>query len=72
MASDMDPHALLPFVNGRRIGTSSVSSNSRDWPLTTSLIKEQLVKRVVSLCDEYERPVATAAQARELLGLPQV
>lgn len=28
-----------------------------------------LVKRVVDLCDRHERPVATAAQARTLLGL---
>ncbi|MCM2563429.1 3-keto-5-aminohexanoate cleavage protein [Lutimaribacter sp. EGI FJ00015] len=28
-----------------------------------------LVKRVTALCEEYERPVATAAQAREMLGL---
>ena len=30
-----------------------------------------LVKRVVELCDKYERPVATPAQAREILGLAQ-
>ena len=30
----------------------------------------QLVARVASLCGEYERPVASAAQARELLHLP--
>ncbi len=28
-----------------------------------------LVKRAVELCDKYERPVATWAQAREMLGL---
>ena len=28
-----------------------------------------LVKRTVALCDKYERPVATPAQARSLLGL---
>jgi len=28
-----------------------------------------LVRRVVDLCDHYERPVATAAQARAILGL---
>jgi len=28
-----------------------------------------LIKRAVSLCDKYERPVATPAQAREILGL---
>ncbi len=31
-----------------------------------------LIKRVTDLCDKYERPVATAAQARELLGLRPV
>lgn len=31
-----------------------------------------LVKRVVALCDKYARPVATPAQARDILGLPQV
>ncbi|WNC94625.1 3-keto-5-aminohexanoate cleavage protein [Paraburkholderia sp. FT54] len=30
----------------------------------------QLVARVASLCDEYGRRVASAAQAREMLGLP--
>ncbi len=29
-----------------------------------------LVKRVVDLCDKYERPVATWQQAREILGVP--
>ncbi|MEW9921616.1 3-keto-5-aminohexanoate cleavage protein [Marimonas sp. MJW-29] len=28
-----------------------------------------LIKRAVSLCDKYERPVATPKQAREILGL---
>ena len=28
-----------------------------------------LIQRVVDLCDKYERPVATAAQARKILGL---
>jgi uncharacterized protein (DUF849 family) len=32
----------------------------------------QLVTRVAKLCDQYNRPVATARQARELLGLRQV
>ena len=31
-----------------------------------------LVKRTVALCEQYERPVATWQQARELLGLRQV
>lgn len=31
-----------------------------------------LVRRVVDLCDRYERPVATWKQARELLGLRRV
>ena len=39
---------------------------------TLAASNAQLVERVVSLCGEYGRPVATAAQARELLGLPQV
>lgn len=30
-----------------------------------------LVKRVVDLCDKYERPVATWQQAREMLDVPQ-
>jgi uncharacterized protein (DUF849 family) len=28
-----------------------------------------LIARAAALCDKYERPVATAAQAREMLGL---
>jgi uncharacterized protein (DUF849 family) len=28
-----------------------------------------LVKRVVELCETYERPVATWAEARDMLGL---
>lgn len=31
-----------------------------------------LVRRVVDLCDKYQRPVATAAEARALLGLAPV
>ena len=30
-----------------------------------------LVRRVVEICDRHARPVASAAQAREILGLPQ-
>ena len=32
----------------------------------------QLVKRVAELCARYDRPVATARQARDMLGIPQV
>jgi uncharacterized protein (DUF849 family) len=32
----------------------------------------QLVGRVARLCGEYQRPVASARQAREILGLPSV
>ena len=28
-----------------------------------------LVERVVELCDRYERPVASTAEARQILGL---
>ena len=31
-----------------------------------------LVRRVVALCEKYERPVATPAEARSILGLAQV
>ena len=31
-----------------------------------------LVKRVVDLCDKYERPIATWSQAREMLDLRSV
>ena len=31
-----------------------------------------LIKRAASLCGKYERPVATAAQARQILGLRPV
>ena len=31
-----------------------------------------LVRRVVTLCEKYERPVATPAEARSILGLAQV
>jgi uncharacterized protein (DUF849 family) len=31
-----------------------------------------LVKRIVDICDRHERPVATAAQAREILGLSPI
>ena len=31
-----------------------------------------LVKRIVEICDQHERPVATAAQAREILGLAPI
>jgi uncharacterized protein (DUF849 family) len=38
----------------------------RDTPAPSNAA---LVKRVVDLCDRYERPVATVAQARAILGL---
>lgn len=38
----------------------------RDTPAPSNAA---LVKRVVDLCDRYERPVATASQARAILGL---
>jgi 3-keto-5-aminohexanoate cleavage enzyme len=38
----------------------------RDTPAPSNAA---LVKRVVDLCDHYERPVATVAQARAILGL---
>ena len=31
-----------------------------------------LVARAVALCEKYERPVATPAQARDMLGLRAV
>ena len=37
---------------------------------TLATSNAQLVSRVAALCGEYGRPVATAAQARELLHLP--
>jgi 3-keto-5-aminohexanoate cleavage enzyme len=39
---------------------------------TLAASNAQLVTRVAELCAEYGRPVATAAQARELLGLQAV
>jgi len=39
---------------------------------TLSPSNAALVSRVVALCDNYERPVATPAQARTILGLPQM
>ncbi|MGF6903563.1 3-keto-5-aminohexanoate cleavage protein [Paraburkholderia sp. GAS348] len=39
---------------------------------TLAASNAQLVARVAALCAEYGRPVATAAQARELLGLSPV
>jgi 3-keto-5-aminohexanoate cleavage enzyme len=41
------------------------------WDKTTLAgSNAQLVARVATFCAEYERPVATAAQARAMLGLP--
>jgi len=39
---------------------------------TLAASNAQLVSRVAALCAEYARPVASAAQARELLGLSPV
>jgi 3-keto-5-aminohexanoate cleavage enzyme len=40
------------------------------WDKTTlALSNAQLVSRVAELCAEYGRPVASAAQARQMLGL---
>ena len=43
-----------------------------DWRIdrdTLAPSNAALVRRVVDLCDRHERPVATAAQARAILGL---
>ncbi len=39
---------------------------------TLAASNAQLVGRVAKLCAHYDRPVATAARAREILGLPTV
>jgi 3-keto-5-aminohexanoate cleavage enzyme len=39
---------------------------------TLATSNAQLVARVASLCGEYGRPVASAAKAREMLGLPTI
>jgi 3-keto-5-aminohexanoate cleavage enzyme len=43
------------------------------WDKTTlAPSNAALVERVAGLCAEYGRPVATAAQARSMLGIPAV
>ncbi|NIY73742.1 3-keto-5-aminohexanoate cleavage protein [Marivivens donghaensis] len=48
---------------------TGLEDNVRIDKNTLAASNAALVKRVVDLCDKYERPVATAAQAREILGL---
>ncbi len=48
---------------------TGLEDNVRIDKNTLAASNAALVKRVVDLCDKYDRPVATAAQARDILGL---
>jgi uncharacterized protein (DUF849 family) len=48
---------------------TGLEDNVRIDKTTLAASNAALVRRVVELCDKYERPVATWAQAREMLGL---
>lgn len=51
-------------------GRTGLEDNLRLDRDTLAPSNAALVRRTVDLCDKYERPVATPAQARALLGLP--
>ncbi|SEO03944.1 Uncharacterized conserved protein, DUF849 family [Gemmobacter aquatilis] len=48
---------------------TGLEDNVRQDKSTLAPSNAALVRRVVDLCAKYERPVATAAQARQILGL---
>ena len=48
---------------------TGLEDNVRLNKTTLAASNAQLVARTVALCAQYERPVATPAQAREILGL---
>ncbi len=63
------PMNLLGLVMGGHVRTGLEDNiYYRRGELATS--NAQLVERVVRLAAELERPVATPAEAREILGLP--
>jgi 3-keto-5-aminohexanoate cleavage enzyme len=49
---------------------TGLEDNLRTDRATLAPSNAALVRRVVDLCDRYNRPVATAAQARQMLDLP--
>ena len=51
---------------------TGLEDNVRIDKTTLAPSNAALVKRVVELCDKYERPVATVAEARAMLGLKAV
>ena len=51
---------------------TGLEDNVRIDKTTLAPSNAALVKRVVDLCDKYERPVATVAEARAMLGLKAV
>ncbi len=51
---------------------TGLEDNVRIDKTTLAPSNAALVKRVVELCDKYERPVATLAEARAMLGLKAV
>ena len=58
------------MVRGRRCHCrTGLEDNIRIDRDTLAPSNAALVRRVVDLCDRYARPVATAAQARAILGL---
>jgi uncharacterized protein (DUF849 family) len=50
---------------------TGLEDNTRIDKTRLAASNAELVKRIVDVCGEYDRVVATPAQARELLGLPQ-
>jgi uncharacterized protein (DUF849 family) len=50
---------------------TGLEDNTRIDKTRLAASNAELVKRIVDVCGEYDRVVATPAQAREILGLPQ-
>ena len=59
------------IANGGHVRTG-LEDNVRLDKASLAPSNAALVSRAVELCEKYERPVATAAQAREILGLRAV
>ena len=79
MAFDLTEDQRLIAETARAFASEKLRPNASLWESEKRLDRDTLapsnaalVGRVVQLCEKHGRPVATPAQARDILGLPQV
>lgn len=62
------PGMIIQFSTGGRSG----ADRARGGMLPLAPSNASLVARAVDICHKHDRPVATAAQARQILGLKEI